>query len=76
MIGLDTNVLIRYLTRDDEPAFQVASDLIRSAELSGESVVIGIAVLLEAEWVLRSCYRLKKDEILAVFDSLLVTTRA
>lgn len=71
MIGLDTNVLIRYLTRDDERAFQLASDLIRSAELSGDSVVIGIAVLLETEWVLRSGYKLKKDRILAIFDSLL-----
>lgn len=71
MIGLDTNVLIRYLTRDDESAFQLANDLIRSAELSGDSVVIGLAVLLETEWVLRSSYKLKKDRILAIFDGLL-----
>jgi predicted nucleic-acid-binding protein len=74
VIGLDTNVLIRYLARDDEPAFQVANDLIRSADLPGDSVVIGIAVLLETEWVLRSCYKLKKDRILAIFDKLLSRT--
>lgn len=40
MIGLDTNVLVRYLMRDDEPAFQVASNLIRSTLASGQDVQI------------------------------------
>jgi hypothetical protein len=32
MIGLDTNVLVRYLTRDDEIQYQLAFDLITGNE--------------------------------------------
>jgi predicted nucleic-acid-binding protein len=32
MIGLDTNVLVRYLTRDDEAQYQLAFDLIAGNE--------------------------------------------
>jgi predicted nucleic-acid-binding protein len=71
MIGLDTNVLIRYLVRDDEEAFKVADDLIIAASASSDPVLIGTAVLLESEWVLRSHYKLRKDEITVLFDSLL-----
>jgi predicted nucleic-acid-binding protein len=71
MVGLDTNVLIRYIIRDDEEAFKVADDLISAASASSDPVLIGTAVLLESEWVLRSRYKLRKDEISALFDLLL-----
>ena len=69
MIGLDTNVLIRYLVRDDEAAYQIAQDLI-----SNSDVMIDSSVLLETEWVLRSRYKLGKGQIVGVFDWLLTAS--
>jgi predicted nucleic-acid-binding protein len=72
MIGIDTNVLVRYLVRDDQPQFEKARKLI-NRELDEEFVVISLLVLLETEWVLRSRYELMKTEIAAAFSSLLDT---
>ena len=47
MIGLDTNVLVRYLTRDDEAQFKAAEAAIRSAVRGGETLLVCIPVLLE-----------------------------
>jgi predicted nucleic-acid-binding protein len=69
VIGLDTNVLVRYLVRDDEPQHQVAKELIRTG-----SVMLDSSVLLETEWVLRGRYKLKKGQIVSAFDLLLSTS--
>jgi predicted nucleic-acid-binding protein len=71
MIGFDTNVLVRFLVRDDEDQFERARKLIRREAQSGEPVRISLLVLLETEWVLRSRYKLTKDEILDAFSELL-----
>lgn len=71
MIGLDTNVLVRYVAHDDEPAFQVANSLIQSSLAGGEPVLISTVVLLECEWVLRSRFGLSKDQRIALFTGLL-----
>jgi predicted nucleic-acid-binding protein len=75
MIGLDTNVLIGYLLRDDEAQFQVALGLITKAVASGETVLLGSLVLLETEWVLRSRYGFQKVQILRMFEMLLETRK-
>jgi predicted nucleic-acid-binding protein len=69
VIGVDTNVLVRYLIRDDEAQHQVAKELI----LKG-NVMLDSSVLLETEWVLRGRYKLKKGQIVTVFDLLLSTS--
>ena len=71
MIGIDTNVLVRFLVRDDEAQFDRARKLIRREASGGEPVMVSQLVLLEAEWVLRSRYGLKKGSILAVLSGLL-----
>lgn len=71
MIGLDTNVLVRFLVRDDEAQFDRAQKLIRREALGGQPVHISLLVLLETEWVLRSRYKLGKAEILDTFSDLL-----
>jgi predicted nucleic-acid-binding protein len=71
MIGLDTNVLVRFLVRDDEKQFERARDLIRREAQGGDPACISLVVLLETEWVLRSRYELSKDEILSAFSELL-----
>jgi len=71
MVGLDTNVLVRFLVRDDEGQFARARRLIQKGAAGGEPVLISLLVLLETEWVLRSCYGLAKSEIAAAFAGLL-----
>ena len=71
MIGIDTNVLVRFLVRDDEEQFERARKLIRREAQAGDPVRISLLVLLETEWVLRSRYKLGKDEILGAFSELL-----
>ena len=71
MMGLDTNVLVRFLIRDDEEQFERACDLIQSEAQREEFVCVSLAVLLETEWVLRSRYKLGKEEILSTFSELL-----
>lgn len=74
MIGLDTNVLVRFLVADDERQFEKARRLIRHEATTGDPVLISQLVLLECEWVLRSRYGLAKDEILGAFSGLLDST--
>jgi predicted nucleic-acid-binding protein len=74
MIGLDTNVLVRFLVGDDPNQFDRARRLVRREANSGDPVLISLLVLLECEWVLRSRYGLGKDEILRAFSGLLDST--
>jgi predicted nucleic-acid-binding protein len=71
VLGLDTNVLVRYLVRDDEPQFEQARQLIDRESGTNESVLVSLMVLLETEWVLRSRYELSKAEMLSTFSALL-----
>ena len=71
MIGLDTNVLVRFLVRDDQAQFAKALDLIQREWRDNRAVLISQLVLLETEWVLRSRYRLAKSAVLTAFAGLL-----
>jgi len=73
MIGIDTNVLVRFLVRDDQQQFERARRLIKREVGSGETVLISLVVLLETEWVLRSRYGLAKTELVATLSALLDT---
>lgn len=73
MIGIDTNVLVRFLVRDDQQQFERARRLIKREVGSGETVLISLVVLLETEWVLRSRYGLAKTEIVTTLSALLDT---
>lgn len=71
MVGLDTNVLVRFLVGDDPPQFERARRLIGREASIGAPVLISLLVLLECEWVLRSRYGLGKAAILGAFSGLL-----
>jgi predicted nucleic-acid-binding protein len=73
MLGVDTNVLVRYLIRDDQPQYEKARRLIDREVAKGESVLVSLLVLLETEWVLRSRYELAKADVVTAFSSLLDT---
>jgi predicted nucleic-acid-binding protein len=73
MLGVDTNILVRYLAGDDRSQYERARRLIHHEEEIGEPVLVSLLVLLEMEWVLRSRYELAKPDIAAAFSSLLQT---
>lgn len=74
MLGIDTNVLVRFLVRDDEAQFERARRLIKREVAAGRRVFVSQLVLLETEWVLRSRYALPKIEIIAAISALLDAT--
>jgi predicted nucleic-acid-binding protein len=73
MRGLDTNVLVRYLVRDDKRQAERASACIREATAGGESCFINQIVLCELVWVLEAAYGFGKKEISEVLEKILAT---
>ena len=74
MLGIDTNVLIRFLVRDDEMQFEKARKLIRREVAAGHRVFVNQLVLMETEWVLRSRYTVPKNQIIEAISGLLNAT--
>lgn len=58
MIAVDTNVVIRLLTQDDELQFNKSVEIFRKHD-----VFIPDTVILETEWVLRFAYKFKPTDI-------------
>ncbi len=72
MIGIDTNVLVRYIMQDDPRQSPLATRLIES--LSSESPgFITLISTVELAWVLASCYDLKREQIAQALELLLRT---
>lgn len=72
MIGLDTNVLLRYFAGDDPAQSRAAAKLIDRTlgpDVPGHVSLISLAELV---WVLRSSYAADRDEVAAVVAQLLV----
>lgn len=65
MIAVDTNVVVRLLTRDDETQFQAAHALFQQ-----EDIFISKTVVLEVEWVLRFAYEFAAGDIVAALRRL------
>jgi predicted nucleic-acid-binding protein len=70
MIGLDTNVLVRFLTHDDPAQTPVAIKLMRSLSPSSPGFV-SLVALAELTWVLASLYKIEKSEVELVVENLL-----
>jgi predicted nucleic-acid-binding protein len=71
MLGIDTNVLVRFLVQDDEGQFEKARKLIKREIAAGRRVYINQLVLMETEWVLRSRYDIPKNQIIETLSGLL-----
>lgn len=70
MIGLDTNVLVRYVMQDDPKQSQKASKLIESLTSEAPGFVPLVA-LIELVCVLTSCYDLTREQVAQALDALL-----
>lgn len=73
MIGLDTNVLIRYLVQDDPLQARLATQLIEQTVAAGKKLWISQITLCETAWVLKKCYEISKEKIRHILLELLLT---
>jgi predicted nucleic-acid-binding protein len=75
MIGLDTNVLVRYLTQDD-PAQSRRANAVVAAEIEkGERCRLDSVVLCELVWVLRGAYGYEKSTVVDTLERILATAQ-
>ena len=72
MKAIDTNVLIRFLVKDDNKQAETVYHLFKKTESSKEALFVPITVLLETVWVLQSVYDIPREEILDSINELLL----
>ena len=70
MIGLDTNVLVRYLAQDDPGQAAMATRLIEGFEAEAPGF-ISTVTLVETVWVLAKAYGTARGDIATVVEGLL-----
>lgn len=70
MIGLDTNVLARYLIRDDPSQLAAAARLIERRLTEDEPGFVSAVVLAELAWVLGRSYRWSAAQVAAAVEVL------
>lgn len=75
MIGLDTNVLVRYLVQDDPGQSRKAAQVIAKRCTRDAPGFVNRIVLCELVWVLESAYGYSKDTIVTVLEKLLRTSQ-
>ena len=75
MIGLDTNVLVRYLSQDEPAQARKAATVIEDAAAKGEKLLIHPVVLCELVWVLESAYGYGRADVAANLDRILRTAQ-
>jgi len=69
VIGFDTNVLVRFFTRDDPDRARLAKQAIESCT-EVEPGFVSMVVLAELHWVLRHTYRYDAEAALGVVEGL------
>ena len=68
VIGIDTNILVRIITRDDEKQSQIALDYVSN---NSTPFVINHIVICELVWVLESAYKYDKKQIIKALECIL-----
>jgi predicted nucleic-acid-binding protein len=72
VIGIDTNVLVRYVVQDDERAYLLASAIMRDLTPEEPGFITQV-VIAEFHWVLRSRYGYDRESCLAAVRGLVET---
>lgn len=74
MIGLDSNVLVRYIVQDDPEQASAASRLIEGQCTARSPGHVNLVVLVEVVWVLTRAYGYGRTDVAGVVSQLLRTT--
>ena len=70
-MGLDTNVLLRYLTQDDPKHTPRATEIIERRLTEQEPGFVSIVSILEIVWVLKSLFKRSRQQIANDIEMLL-----
>ncbi len=73
MIGLDTNVLVRYIVQDDVEQSKISTTFIEGHISSTNPGFINHIVLCEIIWILKKAYHYDKPIIISVLERILQT---
>ena len=73
MIGLDTNILVRYLTQDDPLQSPKATAIIQQRLTEETPGFVSIVAMVEIVWVLERAYRLPAHKIASAIERMLQT---
>jgi predicted nucleic acid-binding protein len=68
---LDTNILLRYLTRDDEQKAQRALDLLIRVERGEEKIITSSLVIFETVFTLQRFYKVPRQRIKELILSII-----
>lgn len=74
MIGLDSNILVRYLTQDDPIQSPKATEVIERRLTEESPGFVSIVAMVETVWVLDRAYELATNEIAAAVERMLQTS--
>ncbi|MGB9499503.1 MAG: PIN domain-containing protein [Dissulfuribacterales bacterium] len=72
MKAIDTNILIRFLTGDDERQAKKVYLIFKKAESEKKELFVPLLVVLEMIWVLESVYNVSRIEIIDAIKDLLL----
>jgi predicted nucleic-acid-binding protein len=75
LIGLDSNVLVRYLTQDDAVQSKKADQLIEKALSAGDPLYLNQIVICEVSWVLGSAYGYGMSELADTIEKILTAAQ-
>lgn len=72
MIGLDTNIMVRYFVKDDPEQTRLAVKLVHGLS-PAEPGWVGQATILELFWAVTRIYRVDKAGVIRILDTLLAS---
>lgn len=72
MIGLDTNVLVRYIMQDDPKQSPRATEIVESLEGVGSGYVTLVSIV-ELVWVLSASFDLTRSQVAQALDGIVRT---
>ncbi len=70
MFALDTNILVRYIVQDDTEQSAIANNIIDGLN-SDNSAFIACVVLCELNWVLKSGYKISKEQAIDILEKII-----
>ena len=70
MIGLDTNVMVRYLAQDDKEQSREATRLIEDLT-EEEPALLSLVVVVETVWVMEELYGASRARVAEIIEQLL-----
>lgn len=73
MIGLDSNILIRYVTQDDPIQSAKATEIIEQRLTEENPGFVSVVAMVETVWVLDRAYGLSTQEIATAVERMLQT---